>query len=346
MLNTQPTPFPSIIIPALNEEANIGRCLASIADMNILRDLYEVIVVDNGSTDKTREIAQSFKGQMNISVIIAPRVTIAALRNIGVKHSHGDILSFVDADCTVSGDWLRNAVCYFTDHTIGAVGSSYTIPKSASWVAKVWTMNSAKKRIRGETEYISTANLHVSRVNFEKIGGFNENLITNEDYDLCFRLKQLGLTIYADPKIHVVHWGNPANLRDFYRREKWHGSHVFNVFLDDIRKLKNIRAISYALYYVACSICLLLGFLHFLIYGKLMPILLTSGAVIFPPSLLSVKTIIQQKGRFYYFFPLFIVYFTYGVARAVSLAKNIWGLVSKNQSIESHWSSKKLKKLQ
>lgn len=346
MLNAQPTTFPSIIIPALNEEANIGRCLASIVDMNISRDLYEVIVVDNGSTDKTLEIVQTFKERMNIAVVIAPRVTIAALRNIGVKHAHGDILSFVDADCAVSGDWLRNALCYLTNHTIGAVGSSYAIPENASWVAKAWDMNVAKKRRRGETEYLPAGNLHVSRSNFEKIGGFNENLITNEDYDLCFRLRQLGLTIYADPNICAVHWGIPANLLDFYRRQKWHGSHVLDVFLDDIRKLKNIRAVLYAFYYVACSICLLLSFPYCLIYKKLMPIMIMTGVIIVPAFLLSVKTIIRQKGKFYNFPPLFIVYFTYGVARAASLVKNIWGRISQNQIIESHWLSKKRRKLQ
>ena len=83
----------SIIIPTLNEEEVIGRCLKAIKNLNTPRDRYEVIVVDNGSMDRTLEIVSSFKELLNIKVLEKPGVTISALRNIGVKHSKGDIVS-------------------------------------------------------------------------------------------------------------------------------------------------------------------------------------------------------------------------------------------------------------
>jgi glycosyltransferase involved in cell wall biosynthesis len=112
--------FVSIIIPAYNEEDNIAKCLQSInAQMEQGID-YEIIVVDNGSTDRTREIAEKLKAK----VFALPEVNISALRNFGAEASSGDILAFLDADCLVKDGWLKNAVSILDDPAVAMVGSS------------------------------------------------------------------------------------------------------------------------------------------------------------------------------------------------------------------------------
>lgn len=308
----------SIIIPALNEEENIGRCFQSLLKVNTPGDCYEVILVDNGSTDRTIDIANSFKNKLNLTILQVPGVKISKLRNIGVGHSKGDILAFVDADCTVCNGWINNAVKYFEDPAIGAVGSSCNVPKDYSWVATAWDLNNATRRKLGKTEFLPTGNLFVSRKNFLKINGFDENLATNEDYDLCYRLRQQGLTIYSDPDIYVTHWGVPKDLITFYKREVWHGTHVLKVFLSNIQELKNLRAVLYSLYYDLSITFFAISLLIFFLGHNLLYLAVSVLMMLFPPTFLSFKSLRRRGFSPKYFFHLSVIYLVYGVARARS----------------------------
>ena len=92
-------PLISVIVPALNEGSVIRRCLASLQQQRLPSDCFEVIVVDNGSTDRTREIARSFGGSLAVTVLERSGVRIAALRNLGAATARGEFLAFLDADC-------------------------------------------------------------------------------------------------------------------------------------------------------------------------------------------------------------------------------------------------------
>ena len=317
--------FVSIIIPALNEEKNIGRCLDSLVGMNYPKLFFEVLVIDNGSSDKTLAIAESYKSKMAITVITTPGATIAVLRNIGAATSKGEILAFIDADCTVSSNWINNALPYFEDYSIGAVGSNVNIPENSTWVAKAWDINLSKNRKLGVTECLPTGNLIVAREAYLKTHGFNENLITNEDYDFCYRLRQQELKVFSDPEISVIHWGAPKNLIEFYRREVWHGTHVFKVFLNNIKELKNWRAVAYALYFACCLLSCLLSIFCFFAYGHSLFLMVSVMALAFPSALLSLRVTTKEKlppgNPFMQFMQLSVIYVIYGMARAVSIMK-------------------------
>lgn len=320
--------FVSIIIPALNEERHIANCLESVAKLNTPEQFYEVIVVDNGSVDRTRDIAGTFKGRLDIQVLEIRDVNIATLRNAGVAHSKGDVLAFLDADCTVDRKWLDNAVRYFDGPVIAAVGSSHLTPEGYAWVARAWDLNLAKKRRLGETTRLPSGNMFVLRDSFLKIGGFNEKLVTNEDFDLCFRLIQNGSKLYSDPDISAVHWGVPNDLGAFYRQCRWHGTHVLRVFWADLKKLNNFQAVAYGSYFLCC----LIGFIASIIALSLginrIFFIVMLFALIIPPFLLSLKTIFTQHASYNYLVKLAFLYLIYGVARAHSMVdalfKNRW----------------------
>lgn len=306
----------SIIIPALNEEEYIGNCLGSIRDMNLGQEYYEVILSDNGSTDKTIEIAESFKESINLRILVTRGVNVSQLRNIGVANSKGDIVAFVDADCTVHKDWINNAVGYFSDSAIGAVGYGYDTPVECSWVEKTWEMR--KKRKLGPAKTLPGGNMIVRRTSFLDVAGFDPGLITNEDFDLCFRLRASGFEIFSDPQIRVFHWGFPKNLRSFYKRELWLGTNVFKVFTSNIMELKNFKAVSLALYYILALICVFTSMFIALVFKNHLYLAASALALIAPPFFLSIRTLKGSKVFSKYLIQLYVLFFVYGIARAVS----------------------------
>lgn len=206
------------MIPAKNEEQNIGRCLASIARAGWRRGLYEVIVVDNGSSDDTPLIA----AQKGARVYLQPGLTISGVRNFGASMAKGEILAFMDADCTVEPSWLRAASRYLEAREIVCFGSPPRVPPDATWVQKAWYQVRRKKEDLGETAWLESMNMFVRRDAFSRCNGFDEELATCEDYDISLRLKALG-KVYADSQLVAYHFGEARTLAHFFRKERWRG---------------------------------------------------------------------------------------------------------------------------
>jgi glycosyltransferase involved in cell wall biosynthesis len=103
----------SIVIPALNEEKFIGRCLESLKNQDF-KDTYEIIVVDNGSTDSTAKIA----GEMGARVVICPQKGVSYARQAGAQAALGEIIVQTDADTIYPRWWLARIQKQFTSHKV------------------------------------------------------------------------------------------------------------------------------------------------------------------------------------------------------------------------------------
>ena len=99
------TPSISVVVPAYEEEARIERCLASLADQTLPREEYELIVVDGGSKDRTREIATRYAD----SVFIQTSAKVGGARNDGVGAARAPLVATTDADCVLPRDWVERA---------------------------------------------------------------------------------------------------------------------------------------------------------------------------------------------------------------------------------------------
>ena len=101
----------SVVIPAYNEEKRIGRCLSALTSQTVPREMYEIIVVDGGSQDQTRDIAADYAE----TDFIQESERVAGARNDGFRRSRFDLLATTDADSVVAPNWVESVIRSFSD---------------------------------------------------------------------------------------------------------------------------------------------------------------------------------------------------------------------------------------
>jgi len=196
--------------------------LDSLAGQLIGRDgsiKTKIVVVDNGSTDSTPEIARTF----GASVLSVAACNPARARNVGARGCDSDLLAFVDADCVLPLGWLENGMKQFRSGRTVGYGSVQAVPPlDAPWVEQVWVDTIVPKTpVNFETvTWLPAFNLLVRREDFERIHGFDEELETCEDSDFSFRVSAHGILL-RDHRFPVRHLGESQTLAQFLRREMW-----------------------------------------------------------------------------------------------------------------------------
>ena len=210
----------SVIIPAFNSASYIGPCLSSVL-ANGQETGYEIIVVDDGSSDGTVETAKGM-GARVIENTMGVRRTISALRNAGARSAGGEIFAFLDSDMLVPGDWLEKAKAFFSDGFMGGMGFTDRAPETAGWVGRTWGMRMYLKLDRpAEVGHLNGRDLFINKKVFDELGGFDEELVTNEDKDLTMRIKRAGYGLRSLPEDRLYHLGYEKGLLEFIRKEFW-----------------------------------------------------------------------------------------------------------------------------
>lgn len=247
----------SIIIPAKNEERNIGNCLASIFSIAFDKQHYEVVVVDNGSEDRTIEIAKN----TGAAVYEKPSLTISGLRNFGASQAQGRILVFLDADCTVEKNWLEAASSYLEMQDVAAFGSAPIVPPDSTWVQRTWFHIREKQQPIEDVDWLESMNMFIPRHVFFAVGGFDESLITCEDYDLSRRLGRHG-RIVSDKRIRAVHHGEAKTLIHFFEKERWRATSNYRNISERIQNFSEWPSIVVPLVHLllVAALCVMLVF--------------------------------------------------------------------------------------
>jgi len=204
-----PSPRVSVIIPVYQGEGVIADCLTSVFNQTYPSDLYEVVVVDNASTDRTADIARGFP----VKLVDEPRRGVGWARNAGVAAARGELAAFIDADCIAERDWLEALVGRFdAEEGVAGVGGylpgydpqtpiQYYIPER-----KLLSQEVAVASGRYSDPFIVTANALFLRRLIEEVGGFDTTFETNgEDADLCWRIAERGWRFVFAPEAVVYH---------------------------------------------------------------------------------------------------------------------------------------------
>jgi len=231
----------SVVIPCYNEE-NIGKCIDSVLSCEY--DDVEIIVIDDGSTDRTPEICKPYSDKSSIKYLRRnERGGPAKALNDGARAASGMIIAVLDADSLAPCDWIRKAAEHFlSDGNVIAVGGPLKASTKAYWALCGEKLDQLLLGPRLTLSPLHGTNTFVRSDVLQALGFFNDSLSVGEDLDLGLRLcdysKRAGGRIVFDHDLLVL-TGYPATLWDVAKRHFWWGEGRTRVLLKSkISKMK------------------------------------------------------------------------------------------------------------
>ena len=215
-------PKVSVVVCVYNGERTMNACLASLEKLNYPD--YEVVVVNDGSTDGTR---QSAEGYDYIRLIHQENKGLSEARNVGIRAAMGEIIAFTDADCMADPDWLTHLVARLQSSEFGAVGGPNLTPPDDSFVASCVAVSpGAPTHVLLDdevAEHIPGCNMAFRREALEAIDGFDPIFrAAGDDVDLCWRLQNKGYKIGFSAAAVVWHFRRNT-IRDYIKQQKGYG---------------------------------------------------------------------------------------------------------------------------
>lgn len=264
----------SVVIPCYNEERHIGLALERLAGQYD-PDLYEIIVVDGLSEDGTQEVVGEFKrNHPNIRTLIIdnPMRNIPTALNLGIGAAKGSIIARMDAHAAPTSGYIRRCVEVLGQDGVGVVGMPCRVRPGASTtlaqgvacaVSHPFGIGDAKYRLREggpAQEAVDTVAFACFRKSlWERVGRFNESLLTNEDYDFNYRVRQTGSHVILDRSGHCDYFAR-STLSSLVRQYARYGVWKARMIKLHPRSIK-VRHLVAPLFVVSVLLFGVLGFL-------------------------------------------------------------------------------------
>jgi cellulose synthase/poly-beta-1,6-N-acetylglucosamine synthase-like glycosyltransferase len=361
-----PFPFVSILIPAHNEGVVIRRTIESMLAFNYPRERFEIIIVDDGSTDDTAEIvgAMSLRHR-NVKLVPIPKGEggkgKSRALNVGLEHAMGDVISVFDADNRPEPNSLRYLVANLVnDPKLGAVlGKVRTINAKQNLLTRFiniefisfqWIIQGGRYKIFNLATLPGT-NYVIWRKILEKAGRFDEEAIA-EDAELSIRLYELGYRIKFVP--YAVTWEQePQQLKVFIRqRTRWAQGmqYIIGKFLRVAFQMKNRRIMvdlfyMFSLYYMfflalilsdVIAVLSLLGVVKLGLVGPFTFIWFLAAMLFFMELLIAVS--MEEEESFTNIVLSFLMYITYCQVWIVVMFRSVYmNLVQRRRGQRTVW---------
>ena len=188
--------------------------------------MLEVIIVDGGSTDATVKIAKEYSTRVVSTPLNAP-----AAYNYAIKHTNSEILGFIDADAKVEKEWLTKLVPHLDDPQVAGVsGGIETWNAENAWARSIgYDLRNRYARLRKYVVRVATMNLLLKKHIIEDVGWFDENLPSQYDTDLGFRITSRGFKIVYDSNAKCHHF-NRTTLRAYFRQQLQYGKNTLRLY--------------------------------------------------------------------------------------------------------------------
>lgn len=212
------TPPISVIVPAYNAADTIEECLNALLDQTIPRRQYEVIVINDGSTDRTEAIARKY----DVRLVSQPNRGRAEAKNAGIRAARGELLLFTDADCVVPERWMEEITAPFANReVVGVAGTLRTAQRNivARFAQFEYETKYEIMARNKSVDIVDTASAAYRKQVFTENGLFDTSLFTAEDTDFSFRLAHRGYKIMFARCAAVFH-RHPETIIEYARR-KW-----------------------------------------------------------------------------------------------------------------------------
>lgn len=225
-------PMVSVLIPAYNEEKTIIPTIKSVLNLDYLRNKLEVIVIDDGSTDKTKEIVENFiRGKKQIRLISHQNMGKAASLNHALKTAKGEFFACLDADSEVHPKTLRRMLALYyqqQDPKLAIITPAMKVKSPKKIIQKIqhieYLISIFIARLSGQIDSIYVApgpfSLYKKEI-IQKAGGFDESSLT-EDQEISYRIQAMNYKIKQCFN-GFVYTETPATFKDFYKqRRRWY----------------------------------------------------------------------------------------------------------------------------
>jgi glycosyltransferase involved in cell wall biosynthesis len=216
------TPKVSVVVASYNGAATLRACLQSLTRLNYPN--YEVILVDDGSTDDTQQIAAEFPAVRNIR---QNNLGLSAARNTGIAAATGEIVAFTDSDCRADEDWLYYLVNEFSRSDFVAIGGHNFLPPEDSPVAAAVLVSPGGPAhvmlSDREAEHIPGCNMAFYKWALDEIKGFDPLFRkAGDDVDLCWRLQERGYKIGFAASAFVWHYRR-STVKAYLKQQAGYG---------------------------------------------------------------------------------------------------------------------------
>lgn len=323
--------FVSVLIPCLNEEKFIDKCLDSIIANDYPKDYLEVLVIDGLSKDKTRQTLDNYVQNYQFIKILdnTKKITPVAL-NIGIKHAKGKIIMWMSAHATYEKDYISKCVKYLYEYKADNVGGNMvTLPKSDTFASKAIVLALSNKFGVGdsvfrtgskEPKWVDTVFGGCYRRDvFDRIGIYNENLESSQDMELNLRLKRAGGNILLHPDI-VSYYYTRSDFKSFCKNNFRNG--VWTIYP---MKFTSHIPVSLRHFIPLIFVLSLIGSIALTFFHKyfIWLFLVITSFYILTDAFYSIKLTLKEKNIKY----LFIMPFIFAILHIVYGLGSLWGLL-------------------
>jgi len=312
----------SVVVAAYNSERTISETIEALLSQDWLENKLEIIVVDDGSIDKTAETIKKYP----VKYLYQENKGPAAARNYGWKSARGKTICFTDSDCVPEKEWVSKIIKGYTSDDIAGVGGSYDILNSDSLLARCVHEEIIQRHLKSpkEVNYLGGFNVSYRHSVLEEVDGFDESYpeASAEDNELAYRIVKKGYRLIFDKDIKVGHY-HPTKLSGYLKRQMKHGFWRMKLYRDHPNMSKGdvyAGLLDFIRPPLAVAVTMILPAIYFRPMAYLFAFLLALQIIL---QLLTSFTIVKRTKKLKFFYLTFVT-FLRDYARGVGMIMGIW----------------------